>query len=140
MESLGIVRETIDDIIVVEFMRKSACGDSCESCSAKCAESKLEYLEFKNTISAKVGDIVKLNVNKKAIFNYKLLVYGLPMIFLMLGITISNLLLNKNQINNSDILSLIFGMLSMGCSYLIIKKIDNKFKYNSTNLMIIEKM
>lgn len=140
MEGIGIVRKVYDGRIIVEFMKKSACGDSCDSCNAHCAESQLEYLEFKNTISAKVGDLVKLNVNEKSVFNYKLLVYGMPLVFLIMGISIAYSLLSKNGIKNVDLISLIIGLCSMAVSYLIINKIDKKFGKNSSSLMILEKM
>ena len=58
MESIGIVRAKNNNKIFVEFTRESACGESCATCSAKCAESKTELFEFPNTISANIGDLV----------------------------------------------------------------------------------
>ena len=46
MESIGIVRAQKDNKIFVEFTRESACGESCESCNAKCSESEPELFEF----------------------------------------------------------------------------------------------
>ncbi len=140
MEGIGIVRKVIDDKIIVEFMKKSACGESCDSCNAHCAESQLEYLEFKNTVSAKVGDLVKLDVNDKSVFNYKLLVYGLPLLFLLGGTSISYSILSTNGVNNIDILSLIIGLCFMAISYFIIHRIDKKFQKNVSSLMILKKM
>ncbi|MDU5418415.1 SoxR reducing system RseC family protein, partial [Peptoniphilus harei] len=111
MESIGIVRAKRENKIFVEFTRESACGESCEACNAKCAESEQELFEFNNTISAKVGDIVKIKTNDKSVLSYKFLVYGLPLVLFMSAITISNYFFNKMGLGNKDVLSLVMGIL-----------------------------
>lgn len=140
MESIGIVRDKKENKIFVEFTRESACGDSCESCNAKCAESEQELFEFNNTISAKVGDIVKIKTNDRSVLSYKFLVYGLPLVLFMSTITISYYFFNNMGLDNRDLFSLIVGILSFILSFIILRSIDNKNRQISGANILLEKM
>lgn len=140
MESIGIVRAKNNNKIFVEFTRESACGESCESCSAKCAESESELFEFPNTLSANIGDVVKIKTRDKSILSYKFLVYGLPLILFMSTITISYYLMSKMFMKNIELMSLIMGIISLIISYLIIKGIDHKFQKANKGDIFLEKM
>ncbi|WP_295149973.1 SoxR reducing system RseC family protein [uncultured Peptoniphilus sp.] len=140
MESIGIVRDKKENKIFVEFTRESACGDSCESCNAKCAESEQELFEFNNTISAKVGDIVKIKTNDRSVLSYKFLVYGLPLVLFMSTITISYYFFNNMGLDNKDLFSLIVGILSFILSFIILRTIDNKNRQISGASILLEKM
>lgn len=140
MESIGIVREKNDNKIFVEFTRESACGESCESCSAKCAESEKELFEFINTISADVGDIVKIKTRDKSVLSYKFLVYGLPLILFMSTISISYYIMSKKPMVNIDLMSLTLGLISLLVSFFILKGIDRKFQKTNKAAIFLEKM
>lgn len=140
MESIGIVRAKNENKIFIEFTRESACGESCEACNAKCAESEQELFEFNNTISAKVGDIVKIKTNDKSVLSYKFLVYGLPLVLFMSAISISYYFFNKMGLNNKDLFSLIVGILSFVLSFVILRTIDNKNRQISGASILLEKM
>ena len=140
MESIGIVRAQKNNKIFVEFTRESACGESCESCNAKCAESEQELFEFNNTISAKVGDVVKIKTNDKSVLSYKFLVYGLPLVLFMSAISFSYYVFNKMGLANKDLMSLIAGVLSFIISFIILRSIDKNFGKTSGASILIEKM
>lgn len=140
MESIGIVRAKDKNKIFVEFTRESACGESCESCSEKCAESERELFEFQNTVSANVGDLVKIKTRDKSVLSYKFLVYGLPLILFMSTITISYIIMSKTSMGNIDLISLIIGVFSLLISHLILKEIDHKFNKTNKGAIFLEKM
>lgn len=140
MEGVGIVRKVDNNKIIVEFVRQSACGESCATCSAKCAESEVEFLEFNNNISAKQGDLVKIKNNTKNILSYKFLVYGLPLILFMTSTSAAYFILNKYSINNTDLISLIVGIISLVIAFIIIKSIDNKYKKSTDAAILLEKL
>ncbi|MGF0095419.1 SoxR reducing system RseC family protein [Peptoniphilus sp. SGI.035] len=140
MESIGIVRAKNNNKIFVEFTRESACGESCESCSAKCAESESELFEFPNTLSANIGDVVKIKTRDRSVLSYKFLVYGLPLILFMSTITISYYLMSKMFMKNIELMSLIMGIISLIISHFIIKGIDKKFQKANKGDIFLEKM
>lgn len=140
MESIGIVKAKNNKKIFVEFTRESACGESCESCNAKCAESEQELFEFNNTISAEVGDIVKIKTNDRSVLSYKFLVYGLPLLLFMSSISISYYIFNRVGLINKDLMSLIVGILSFVISFIILRKVDSRFGHISGSSILLEKM
>lgn len=140
MESIGIVKAKNNKKIFVEFTRESACGESCESCNAKCAESEQELFEFNNTISAEVGDIVKIKTNDRSVLSYKFLVYGLPLLLFMSSISISYYIFNRVGLINKDLVSLIVGILSFVISFIILRKVDSRFGHISGSSILLEKM
>lgn len=140
MESIGIVKAKNNNKIFVEFTRESACGESCESCNAKCAESEQELFEFNNNISAEVGDIVKIKTNDKSVLSYKFLVYGLPLLLFMSSISISYYIFNRIGLINKDLMSLMVGILSFVISFIILRKVDNRFGHINGSSILLEKM
>lgn len=140
MESIGIVRAKKENKIFVEFTRESACGESCEACNAKCAESEQELFEFNNTISASVGDIVKIKTNDKSVLSYKFLVYGLPLVLFMSTISLSYYIFNRMGLANKDLMSLIVGILSFVVSFIILRNIDKTYGHASGASILLEKM
>lgn len=140
MEGVGIVRKVINNKIVVEFVRQSACGESCATCNAKCAESEVEFLEFNNNISAKQGDLVRIKNNEKSILSYKFLVYGLPLLLFMVSTSFAYFIFNKYSINSKDLMSLIVGIISLVISFIIIKSVDSKYKKNNNTAILLEKL
>ncbi|WP_138159067.1 SoxR reducing system RseC family protein [Peptoniphilus catoniae] len=127
MESLGIVTKVKGDTIEVASIREASCGTSCESCAAKCAESKVHTQTLYNSINAEVGDKVLIETNSKNFLRFILLIYGLPLVFFIVGVVSSNFFL-KEKTENYQLISFIFGIASMVISYLIIKKIDSNYK------------
>lgn len=140
MENIGIVRAKKNNKIFVEFTRESACGESCESCNAKCAESEAELFEFPNSVSANVGDRVKIKTRDMSVLSYKFLVYGLPLILFMATITISYIVMSHTSMGNIELKSLIMGIFSLLISYFILKGIDHKFKKTNKGAIFLEKM
>ncbi|MBS5945714.1 MAG: SoxR reducing system RseC family protein [Peptoniphilus harei] len=140
MENIGIVRAKNNNKIFVEFTRESACGESCESCSAKCAESETELFEFPNSVSANVGDRVKIKTRDMSVLSYKFLVYGLPLILFMTTITISYIVMSHTSMGNIELKSLIMGIFSLLISYFILKEIDHEFKKTNKGAIFLEKM
>jgi len=140
LEGVGIVRKVDSNKIIVEFIRQSACGESCATCSAKCAESEVEMLEFNNNINAKKGDYVKIKNSEKSILSYKFLVYGLPLIFFMTSTCLAYFIFNKLSLNSKEIFALFSGIISLAIAYVVIKSIDKKFKENNKASILLEKL
>ncbi|EFI42254.1 SoxR reducing system RseC family protein [Peptoniphilus sp. oral taxon 386] len=139
MEQMGVVVKELGEFVEIHSFRQAACGSSCESCHAKCAESKLYVLKAKNTLGLKVGDKVKIETNSKNVIKYILLVYGLPLIFFLFGILISYNIFNKYSIDNAQILSFIIAVLTTGLAFYIIKKIDVKYGNNKLDVIVLKR-
>ena len=84
MRETGIVREVSGDFCKVGVKRSSACGDNCATCSAACKQ-KEAICTAKNTVGAKVGQRVIIEINTEKVLKSAFLVYILP-IFVLIGV------------------------------------------------------
>lgn len=139
MEQIGFVKEVVGDNIFIQLTRSSACGSNCESCGAHCAESVTEIREFKNTIGAKKGDVVKFTMKDKSVLSYIALVYGIPLLFLLCGTSVGYYIFSKIGTKNIDLYSFIIGVVSFLISSFVIRKFDKKYGNIDANSML-EKM
>lgn len=140
LEQRGIVQRVEGNFIYIEVFRLSACGDHCATCSAKCAESKSEIVKFPNHVNAGVGDIVQISSNSKSVLAYIGLVYGIPLVIMMLSICVSNYLFSVAKVDRKDLYSFIIGIIFLALSYGLIRKIDSKFESKVNTLMMVEKV
>ncbi len=136
MQREGIVLKVVENNVEITTVRSSACGESCETCSAKCAESKPMTQILPNTIGAEVGDRVILEVNNKNYLRYILLVYAVPLMFFVVGVFLSSLVLKEDD---RQILSFFIGLISMAISYILIKKIDDKYTGIHKNIINLKR-
>lgn len=62
MEQIGEIVELKGKRAVIRIYRASSCGENCASCSGECKPTATT-VEANNSISAQVGDTVKLEMN-----------------------------------------------------------------------------
>ncbi len=140
MEQIGVVIKEDGDFIEILATRESACGSDCSTCSAKCSESKPFQLRTLNTINAKPGERVSIQMNSKAVLSYMLLVYGLPLIFFLSGSLIASIVFGKLNFAHVELYSLISGIIIMAIAFVIVKRVDTKYKDVANNNLVIKKM
>ena len=75
----------------VVVTRSSACGSNCGSCESCIFQSELKAIA-KNSIHAKPGQHVIISSRSKAVFSAAVLVYIMPLVFVIAGFTIATLL------------------------------------------------
>ncbi|MBT3513585.1 SoxR reducing system RseC family protein [Methylophilaceae bacterium] len=117
IEEQAVVIFKEDDQVSVEIMRTKPCGlcGKTQGCGnsiwGKIFSHKRNMLSIKNNIGVKVGDRVMLTIEENYLLRSSLLLYGLPLLFLFIGMVFMDTITQKN----SDLWVLvgaIFGMLS----------------------------
>ena len=132
-QALVIFKE--DDQVSVEIMRTKPCGlcGKTQGCGnsiwGKIFSHKRNKLSIKNNIGVKVGERVMLTIEENYLLRSSLLLYGLPLLFLFIGMVFMDTITQKN----SDLWVLvgaIFGMLSglILVKFLARKNHDRLFK------------
>lgn len=79
MEQIGEIVELKGKRAVVRIYRASSCGENCASCSGECKPTTT-MIEAHNTVSANVGDTVKLEMNSGSFLLLAFIGYILPVI------------------------------------------------------------
>lgn len=140
MNQQGYIIEIVDEKTAkLKMQRHSACA-SCGKCQTLSSETKEILVEVDNTIGAKIGDHVEVNMDNMNVLKATALAYIVPLIFLMLGTIGSYFVLDKvieAQGISVEIISGLVGIVMMSTSYVILKRNDNKFRESRKFIPVI---
>lgn len=131
LRETGFVRSIKDGYAVVDL----AITDACEECSAKilCKPSAdkddSKIITVIDNLGVKPGDKVEIEIKGEELFKASFMLYGLPLIILVLGIVLGNYFFQNESM--SELLSFFTGFGSMliyyGLFYVLgVKKKDKK--------------
>ena len=112
----GIVVEANGKRVTVRFKKTDACGH-CNACFR--FGSNEADIEMDNTLGAKKGDEVYIDMHANTVLKASAIVYGIPIIGLILGVVIGS--------RFGEIYAAIGGVALSGLSFLILKKLEPKF-------------
>ena len=110
----------------IETQRKSVCGQCSASkgCGtsvlSKVIGNKLSKMKAINKINAQVGDEVVVGLNEKSLLKGAFMIYMLPLLFLFLFSFFGQLISQNLQIQNSELLIIIFAVFGF---YLGMRKV-----------------
>lgn len=124
----GTVEEVVGKYAVVEIMRNDMCGD-CHACDVVHPAKKCT-LKCLNKCESKAGDIVEISLDNTTFLKATLIMYGLPLIGLLVGLGIGAVIANILDTGSEELFMAIGGLLLAGVSLLWIKKRDKEEKYN----------
>lgn len=118
-----------NELAYIKVARASACGDNCASCGSTCTD-KGHILKVKND-DFKPGQLLTLTTKDKNLLAYSSIAYGIPLL-VMIGATF----LSYRYINfgNKDIVSAVFGLLSLVLSFYILKELD-RFVFKDSDII-----
>ena len=140
MNQQGYIIEIVDNITAkLKLKRHSACA-SCGKC-ATTSEEKDIIVEVDNTIGAKVGDRVEVNMETINVLKAAFIVYTLPLVALLIGTVGTFYILNAINFNrNIEIISAIVGLIFTIIVFLILKKNDKKFRDSKEYIPIVTRI
>lgn len=127
MEQVGYVRRVINNTAEVEVRRISGCGGGCSSCGGTCNAPSI-IVSIENSINAKQGDFIEIKAKPKNIIKYALIVYMIPFIMLVVGMSLGVKWFQIKGIDNYEIYGFLIGILFLVISFIILKLIDKRIK------------
>lgn len=132
MRQMGRVVKIADGVADISVVRKSACGDNCASCSAKCT-LKDARVSAKAIPGLKAGDMVYIEMAASKIIFAAFLAYITPIFALLIGF------FTGNGLGFGEELSAGVGILSMVLWFFIVYAIDKRLKklYRHTIVEVI---
>ena len=143
MNQQGYVIEIVDNKTAkLKMQRHSACA-SCGKCQTLSSESKEILVEVDNSIGAKQGDHVEVNMENMNVLKATALAYLVPLIFLLVGTIVSYFMLDmiiSSQGIIVELISGIIGIMLMLLSYVILKRNDSKFRDSRKFIPVITKI
>lgn len=133
MREEGRIIKVEGDLAQVEVERKSACR-ACGLCSLRRGNTMIA--EAENTIGAKVGERVRIEIPSSLILKGAFLFYTLPLVALILGMVLGIKITNLQT--GGLILGFFFFVLSFILIWLYNKKTRTKNIYHSRITTIIK--
>ena len=110
----GIVESIKGNIAIVKLEKKEACK-MCKACGVS-GQSEFMLLDVENSIGAKEGERVRLEIDENFLFKATIISYGIPFMGFITGILIGYFLFNRIfSIANYEVLSFILGIFSSIC-------------------------
>ena len=112
---IGLVTAINGGIAQIHFLRGSACAH-CGACLTV-GETEME-ISLPNTLGAKVGDRVDVDLSPKRLVQASLLAYAVPLLLLIAGVLIGSRI--------ADWAGLALGIGACGIGYLILRIVEKK--------------
>jgi len=131
LEQIGFVSKVEGDFVQVDIKRASSCGDNCGSCGSSCNIPGLR-INVKNDLGAKLGDFVEVEMSTKSILNSAFIVYMIPLIMMILGISLGAYIFKTMGYKNYEIFGMLAGVFSLVISFMLLKIIDKRVKENKS--------
>ena len=139
MNQQGYIIEIVDSVTAkLKLKRHSACA-SCGKC-ATTSESKDIIVEVDNTIGAKVGDRVEVNMETVNVLKAAFIAYTIPLAALLIGTVGAFYILSYMNINNIEVISGGVGLTFTLLSFLMLKKNDSKFRESKEYIPIVTRV
>lgn len=131
MEIMGKVVSVNDGIAKLEVRRKGGCGGGCSSCASSCTDASIEIIDVINTLQAEAGDIVEIKADSSRVLKYMMILYGIPLLFLLIG-SIGGYLYFGDTVN--EFIPLLVGIIAMVIGFIIVKIVDSKSNLRSEQI------
>ena len=112
-DHIGIVTAISDGTARIHFLRGSACAH-CGACLTV-GEAEME-ISLPNTLGAKEGDRVSVDLSPKRVVQASLLAYAVPLILLIAGVLVGS--------RYADWAGLALGIFACGLGYLILRIVE----------------
>src|SRR4030043_8994 len=140
IEDIGKVVQVIDDKAYVEVERSSACAQCGLQEAEELAIGGKVVFEAYNLAGAKSGDRVKVQVRTGAYMRASLYIYGIPVLFLIIG-AIAGAYAATILRKSSDTMSALFAMGGLVVGFIILfllRKRSNKAEYMPVVVEVIQ--
>ena len=82
----GLVTDSRGNIVTVHIVRREACGQ-CRACLSGMMETDMD-IHARNLCEAEIGDWVELELQDNAFMHAVLIMYGIPLIGLLIGLVL----------------------------------------------------
>jgi sigma-E factor negative regulatory protein RseC len=120
-DHIGLITNIKDGTAQIRFLRGSACAH-CGACLSV-GDSEME-ISLPNTLGAKEGDRVAVDLAPKRLVQASLIAYAVPLVLLIAGVFIGS--------RYADWAGLALGIAACGISYLILRIVEKKSAKNKS--------
>lgn len=132
MEQIGVVNKTYDNMATVQIKRATACGGKCGECGG--CEITSHKVDALNTVGAKAGEIVKMEMKDTQILFAAFIVYIIPLIAFFIGYSVGY------SIFASELTAGIAGGVLLVLTFTILRFMDKRIRRSNKYQSVITRI
>lgn len=125
MQEKGIVVSQKNNVVEVEVVRVSACGDNCSSCGGGCNTSGVIVSATTDT-KLVPGDIVVIEASSSTILLSTAIAYLIPLVLLLIGSVGGATIFRNYGMTEYELAGFGIGVLSLIVSFFLIRFLGNR--------------
>ncbi|MDP3014251.1 MAG: SoxR reducing system RseC family protein [Candidatus Subteraquimicrobiales bacterium] len=137
MQETGLVVKVKGNMAEVQMKRSPAC-EACGVC--RLLSDEVVITEAINQAGAEADDEVLLELASQSVLKATLIVFGIPLLFLIAGYLIGYSLARFLNLGFSQTLGVVFAFLFVGLSYLVIREIDKRISVTGRYQPVIKEI
>ena len=140
IEEEAIVIKASKENVILEVVRSKPCGlcGQVRGCGnsiwGKIFSHRTGYIETRNHLNAKLGDVVILGIDETLMLKSSLMLYGVPLMLMFLGMVIANTFAKET----TELYVLLGAVMGLFLGVVLIKRIVNEkmqMFYNEAQLI-----
>ena len=136
MKQCGVITEVKGEYATVVMQRHTSCS-GCNACKMGHEDKKVEIRGLNNA-KGKVGEWVSVDMENHDVLMAAFIVYVIPLIALIAGISITNAILSAAGVQGyQDLISAAVGFISMAIVFLVIRTKEENFSISKKYLPVI---
>ncbi len=137
VSEIGRVAKVNKGHVCVEIEKRSACADCHAGCVCDLGKSVM-LIDASDPIGVHENDTVQLSIPTESALRASFVVYGIPLIALILGVLAGEYL--GKVFGITTILEVLGGFVALGIALIFVKLYDNVFRQNRKNQPVITKV
>jgi len=140
IEEEAIVIKASKENVILEVVRSKPCGlcGQVRGCGnsiwGKIFSHRTGYIETRNHLNAKLGDVVILGIDETLMLKSSLMLYGVPLMLMFLGMVMANTFAKET----TELYALLGAVIGLFLGVVLIKRIVNEkmqMFYNEAQLI-----
>lgn len=143
MDQRGYIVEIVNERTAKFKMKRESAWAKCGKCfsSKTSSESQDLVVEVDNTLGAQLGDYVEVSMEKVNVMKALAIMYGVPLIALLLG-TVGGYYLLKSTVGGDmlEVYSMLIGLVFTALAYLGIRFKDGKLRDSREYMPVVTRI
>lgn len=139
MEKIGYVIGERDGKVILDIKRTGSCGDKCSTCQSHCEVPSIQ-VEIDNSLLAKKGDFVQVGMQPKNLIKSTFIIYTIPLIMFILGMTVSVLYLKSVGVVNYELFGILIGFAVLALTFIAIRLVTERHTEKHSAILQMKKI
>ncbi|HHY90583.1 MAG TPA: SoxR reducing system RseC family protein [Clostridiales bacterium] len=140
MNHVGQVLQLYEDNRAKVLIRRHTACSECGACKHGKQDMNMEIIAVNNA-NAKIGDVVEISMQTHNVLTAALLVYGIPLLMLIIGVVAGYAILQKMGFTAKlELYSVLIGLVLLILTYIALKIYENVLKKDARYTPVISRI